>query len=53
MNYISEAVLNETIQEMKQAVADHLEFCNAGHLSKEVNAIIELTLEKVRAKYDI
>ena len=53
MNYISEAVLNETIQEMKQAIADHLEFCGAGHLSQEVNAIVELTLNKVHDKYNI
>lgn len=53
MNYISEAVLNETVKEMKQAIADHLEFCGAGHLSKEVNAIVELTLSKVADKYNI
>ena len=34
MNYISEQVLNETVAEMKQAVADHLEFCGAGHRPK-------------------
>ena len=53
MNYISEQVLNETVAEMKQAVADHLEFCGASHLSQEVNAIVELTLSKVYDKYNV
>lgn len=53
MNYISDAAVAETIAEMKIEVASHLEYAGAGQLAPEVNAIIEATLKKVQAKYDI
>ena len=53
MNYISDAVVAETIAEMKVEVARHLEFAGAAQLAPEVNAIIEETLNKVQAKYEI
>ena len=53
MNYISDAVVAETIAEMKTEVASHLEYAGAAQLAPEVNAIIEDVLKKVQAKYDI
>tara|TARA_B100001559_G_scaffold314906_1_gene315984 strand:+ start:315 stop:482 length:168 start_codon:yes stop_codon:yes gene_type:complete len=53
MNYISEEVVRATIADMKVEVRDHLEYCGAGHLADEVNAIIKNVLEKVAAESKI
>lgn len=53
MNYVSEVVLNETVAEMRQAIADHLAFAGCEHLTQEVNAIVELTIDKLYEKYNV
>jgi len=53
MNYISDAVVEQTIVEMKEEIHHHLTYAGVEHLADEVNQIVEDTLRKVRAKYDL
>jgi hypothetical protein len=53
MEYISQLVLDQTIEEMKVEVARHLVSVGETQLAEEVNAIISDVLRKVVNKYNI